>query len=113
PRHVLANGEAGISLRESKGDVVAQAIVSQEDLEVLYLRMAIEIVRAPSGQNALMAFGKDTVKSHHCHPLSNGVVIDQFRISKDRGTNTEELVYLLGVLKHLNFKFITWQQAGK
>src|SRR5688500_15942964 len=77
PTHVLLNGETGAALHKTKGDVIAETVITEKDLKVFLVGMTIKSMRTFDAEDFFMTFSKYTAEAHHRYPSSDVITIDQ------------------------------------
>ena len=102
PSRELLGGEwpfLPVSIGESKGDVVGQAIILQKNSNRITIvgccgrttGRAVGIVRRPADEQVVESLADDgTMSTHFSDGPRDGIVVDQFGVAKDRRSNSEE-----------------------
>ena len=86
---------------EAHGDVVAQRIVPQEQVQFRLRGAAVHVIGIAPAQDLLGTFGQHGLEAHVIDRRADGVGIDHFRIAESDRLDAEQLLELVHLLEHL------------
>ncbi len=89
-----------------EGDVVAEPVIFEQQLELGRMRRAINEIWAAISQNLVHPLGEDGVVSHVAHEMGQIVVVDQLGIAKNPRLLAEQVLDVLPVLFDLGPEFL-------
>jgi len=105
---------APVPVGESEGDVVAEAVVLQEQLEFRHARGPVDIVGAAIAQDVVRSFGEDRLEAADPGDrLGHLVVVDQFGVSEDLRRLAEQVADQLPVRNDLTDELVRGEQEAQ
>ena len=101
---VLVSGQAHavpVFFLEAQGDIVAQAVASEQQLQVSLEGVAVEIAGTLPTQNMACAFGQHHIVAGFVQPFADFIGIDDFGVAERGGTHLEHFLQQLLLQFHL------------
>ena len=116
PAHEFLRGERPLvpaPVGEAEGDVVAERIVAQQDLQIGVEVVVVDIVRALPAHDVAGALGQHRIEAEFVDHRADVVGIDQLGVAEGRGRESEILLHGRLVLLHLVDELRLGDQGGQ
>lgn len=101
------------AVTEAEGDVVAEAVVFQEEFDVFRAGWAVDVVRAAPLQDRVPALCDDAFETVFVCPMREVVIIAKFGVAEDFWRDAESVFNLLHMHVDLALKLVATIEEGQ
>lgn len=102
-----------VAIREAEGEIIAEAVVFQEELNVFGVCRAINVIRAAPLEDRIPAFSEDAFVTFFVGPLGEIIIVGEFGIAEDFRGDAESFFDLFLVCFDLSLEFFARIKEGE
>ena len=102
-----------VAVTKAKSDVVGEAVVFEEEIDLIATGRAINVIRTTSTENAVPPLGKNSGKVVRLGPFCEIVIVSELGVAKTMRTNAEIMLDGVGVHGDLRLELVKIMEEGE